>query len=44
MTKLMPLNAIPYRARAIESRERATWPARAMALDAATYETARAAP
>lgn len=37
MTKLIPLNEIPYRARAVESKERAKWPTRKMALDAATY-------
>jgi hypothetical protein len=36
MTKLFPLSQIPYRARKIEARERAKWPTRAMALDAAT--------
>lgn len=36
MTRLIPLSQIPYRARAAEARERAKWPTRAMALDAAT--------
>lgn len=38
MAKLIPLSSIPYRARQIEARERAKWPTRAMALDAATIK------
>lgn len=37
MASLMRLVDIPYRARAAEARERAKWPTRRMALDAATY-------
>lgn len=37
-TKLIPLSDIPYAARNAEAAERARWPTRAMALDAATYE------
>ncbi len=38
MARLIPLSSIPYAARETEARERAKWPTRAMALDAATYE------
>lgn len=38
MANLIPLSQIPHRARESEAKERAKWPARAMALDAATYE------
>lgn len=38
MAKLIPLSDIPYRAREREARERAKWPTRAMALDAATIK------
>lgn len=38
MAKLIPVSSIPYCAREAEARERAKWPSRAMALDAATYE------
>ena len=36
MAKLIPLSSIPYRARGAEASERAKWPTREMALDAAT--------
>lgn len=35
---LIPLSQLPYSARAEESEERAKWPTRAMALDAATIK------
>ncbi len=38
MTRLVPLNRIPYAARRAEADERAKWPTRAMALDAAFYK------
>lgn len=38
MNKLIPLTQIPYAARAEEAKARATWPTRAMALDAATLQ------
>lgn len=36
--KLIPLSSIPYAAREREASERAKWPTRAMALDAASIE------
>lgn len=38
MAKLINLGDLPYRVRSAEAAERAKWPTRAMALDAATYE------
>lgn len=38
MAKLIPLNRIPYAAREAEAVERAKWPTRAMALDAASIK------
>lgn len=38
MAKLIPLNKIPYSAREREASERAKWPTRAMAADAATIK------
>lgn len=43
MAKLIPLNEIPYRARQVESEERAKWPTRKMALDAASWRIVWAA-
>lgn len=37
-TKLIPLSSIPYAARETEARERAKWPIREMARDAASIE------
>lgn len=37
MAKLLPLSSLPYCAREMEARERAKWPTREMALDAASY-------
>ena len=37
MNSLIPLNRLPYAVRQAEADERAKWPTRAMALDAASY-------